>query len=349
MADTKQLYLFEEMSDQLESLVSNRVSDKESCIIVSAYLKDNFGIYDIPFLGCDFSTVYPLILKVIPKEKVLFSGFCIDTAIMCEIICSAICHQINWDFLRGVVYEYTIKNPEWLLPNNLSMIDHKQVTIMLGAYHKKENIKAKERATILQSVGKWSVHYKEIREVFLDSSGVLKSKKQVCEALKKCQVFTTDPEGKKMNLLLQKLNSITELHGIDCYAMPAIDYHLMRLYFRRGLLYARTKMALDFISNPDINRKESTVGAVRELCSGLLSQVSLFTGMSVSEINNIEWHVARSVCLREQPDCDLLGEKARWLKTEFNECPFRHTCMACNYSTDKLLLFKEPSYKGTSY
>lgn len=344
-----QLNLFGEEADVLESYENAEIPNERSCNMVSSNLKDNFRKYDIPFIGCDFVSVYPLISRVVPKEKVLFSDFDTDTAIMCEIVCAAICHQINWDFLREVVYKYTKTEPDWILPHNLAIIDYRQVKSMLGTYHKIENIKAKERASILQSLGKWSAHYQEIRDVFLDKSGALKPQKQVLTTLQKCQVFSTDPEGKKMNLLLQKLGTIKELHGIDCYAKPAIDYHLLRLYLRRGLLFARTKLALDYISNPDIERKESTVAAVRELCSGLLSQISLFTGLSVAEVNNIEWHVARSVCQREHPDCELNGEKAVWLRAEFKECPFRHTCMACNSSAGELMFVKEPSYKGTSY
>ena len=346
---TKQLFLFDEKSDQLESQVMNEVSGIVPYSLVSLNVKENFGVYDIPFLGCDFTTVYPIVVSVIPKENTLFSYFGTDAAIMCEIICSAICHQINWDFLRASVYAYTKGNPEWLKPYNLAVIGSKQLDDMLGTYHKKDNIKAAERAEIVSAVGKWADQYREIREVFLDGQNVLRPQEQVCDSLQKCAAFSSDPEGKKMNLLLQKLNVIPELNGIDCYSKPAIDYHLLRLYLRRGLLYARTKYAVEYISNPGIERKESTVAAVRELCSELLRQISLFTGLSISTINLIEWHVARSVCQREHPDCDLKGDEALWLKPIFNECPFRHTCMACNYSNENLKFVKEPSYTGTSY
>lgn len=345
----KQLLLFEDELDMLKSREKSMGSKIASCGLVSSNIKGCFSICDIPFLGCDFATVYPAVSSLIPEENVLFAEFGINMAIMCEIICSAICHQINWGFLRESVYNYTKKNPEWLQPCNLSVISSKRVDILLGAYHKKENVKAKERAEILRAVGKWAEQYKEMKDVFLEGPKALKHQKQVYFSLQKCVAFSSDPEGKKTNLLLQKLNSISDLCGIGRYAKPAIDYHLLRLYLRRGLLCARTKYADMYVRRPEIERKENTVAALRELCSKILRKISLCTDQSVSTINQIEWQVARSVCQRECPDCELKGAGARWLKPEFSKCPFHHTCIAYNYPAEKLMFVKEPAYKGTSY
>ena len=345
----KQLLLFEEEPDLFESKEKNDGSKVASCGLVSTNVMGCFSVRDIPFLGCDFAVVYPAVAFLVPKERVLFADFGVNTAIMCEIICSAICHQINWLFLRKSVYNYTKENPEWLQPYNLSRISSKQLSILLGSYHKKENIKAEERAAILRAVGKWSGQYKEIKSVFLDGRNALKQYAEVYSSLQKCDAFSSDPKEKKTNLLLQKLNSLSDLCGIDCYAKPAIDYHLLRLYLRRGLLCARTKYANMYVRSPEIVRKESTVAALRDLCAKILRKISLCTEQSISTINQIEWQVARSVCQRECPDCELKGEAACWLKPQFSKCPFYHTCIAYNYPTEELLFVKEPAYKGTSY
>lgn len=309
----KQLYLFSENENpqipqeypESEALVS---------INVSEYLKDNFEIYDIPFLGCDFNTVYADILAIIPHEQFNFDHFDLDTAIMCEVVCAAICHQINWDFLREAVLKYTQKNNGHLSACNLTNITDDMVYAMLEGYNKKENIKAKERARMLHSLGKWAERYGQISEVFLDGFNKLRPIITIKEMLSKCSVFSSDPEEKKMNLLLQKLNLLEPLNGIGKYAKPAIDYHLLRLYLRRGLIYARTKYAYDYISNSEISRKENTVAALRELCSKLLSQIALYAGLDITSVNLVEWHVARSVCDRDNPDCELKGIEAQWLK-----------------------------------
>lgn len=317
--------------------------------LVSESIKEGFSVYNIPFIGCDYEKVYPAVFSVLPKERVTFEDFDLDTRIMSEVVCAAICHQINWDFLREELLKYTEKNPAWLLPSNLAAIKANAIGAMLGSYHKAENVKADERAKILHSVGNWAGQYEAISDVFLDDGGKLKPKDEILQSLLACTAFSSDPEEKKMNLLLQKLETILALQGIGNYAKPAIDYHLLRFYLRRGLLFARTQKATDYVSNPDVERKESTVAGVRELVSQLLVQTARYTVMDIISVNLVDWHVARSVCTRECPDCNLSGQEAQWLKPLFERCPFYTTCMAKYHQSDKILSIVEPSYKGTSY
>lgn len=346
----KQLDLFGQKEITASQLSEQLSTDTKGVLgLVSEGLKESFETYDIPFLGCDFNAVYPAVLAVIPQEQITFDEFDSNTAIMCEIICAAICHQINWDFLREAVLNQTRKRHDWLSPQGLINITESEVQHILGYYKKIENIKAAERTEMLHSVGQWASTYNQIGNVFIDVEHKLLPMNRITLSLKRCEVFQSDPEEKKMNLLLQKLELIPSLHGIGRYAKPAIDYHLLRLYLRRGLLYARTKYAYEYITSPEVSRKERTVAALRELCSKLLSQISLYTGLSITEVNLVEWHVARSVCDRDKPDCALQGKEAQWLKPQFSQCPFCQTCTAWNHSTNSLLTVKEPLYKGTSY
>lgn len=345
----EQLYLFSDSNPDVLSVKSATNTEISSGNNTESDLKAEFSIMDIPFLGCDFDTIYPSILSIVPQESVSFSELGMDSAIMSEIICSSICHQINWDFLRSAVLEYTKKHPKWLSPENLSLIRADDIYVLLGSYHKVNCIKAEERASILREVGKWASNYSRIQDVFIDKDYSLKPNRYILGGLLRCSAFSTDPEGKKMNLLLQKLDSIPILQGIGKYAKPAIDYHLLRLYLRRGLLIARTKNALGFVNSPSVQRKEATVAALRGHCSKLLSQISNYSGLSISSVNLVEWHVARSVCGREHPDCELSGKNAQWLRAKFKECPFANTCLAGKYSIKMLLNMIEPSYKGTSF
>ena len=345
----EQLYLVFDSKLDMQSTKSATDTQISSGNNTESDLKAEFSIMDIPFIGCDFDIIYPSILSIAPQESVTFSDLGMDCAIMCEVICSSICHQINWDFLRSAVLEFTKKHPQWLSPANLSLIRADDIYILLGSYHKANCIKAEERASILREVGKWASDYRRIQEVFLDGDNALKPDRFILGGLLKCSAFSSDPEGKKMNLLLQKLDSIPILQGIGKYAKPAIDYHLLRLYLRRGLLIARTKNALGFVNSPSIQRKEATVAALRGHCSKLLSQISNYSGLSISSVNLVEWHVARSVCGRDHPDCELAGNSSQWLRAKFKECPFASTCLARKFSIKMLLNIIEPSYKGTSY
>lgn len=345
----RQLLLFGNEPPPTQVTEEAEMGNKVSEALVSSYIKESFSAYNIPFIGCDFDVVYPSILSVIPQEKVTFLDFDLNTAILCEIVSSAICHQINWDFLREALRNYTANNKDWLSPHTLATVEADVVEEMLGQYHRQENIKAHERARMLRLLGVWTGNYKQIKDVFLEEDGKLKPLQTIRDTMLQCSVFSSDPEEKKLNLLFQKLDVIPALSGIGSYAKPAIDYHLLRLYLRRGLLYARTKYAYEFISNPEIERKEWTIAGIREHASALLSQIALYTGLTISAVNLIEWNVARSICDREHPDCGLCGEEAHWLRKGFNKCPFHKTCASVNLSCNGIQFIKEPSYIGTSY
>lgn len=65
---------------------------------------------------CDYPELYSIMAKIIPPEKISFDTLPLDSAIAYEIICAAICHKINWDFLRSEILKKTNDKPEWLNP-----------------------------------------------------------------------------------------------------------------------------------------------------------------------------------------------------------------------------------------
>ena len=304
-----------------------------------------FTIETIPFLGCDFSEVYPVLVKIIPKEKTVFSGFPFSCAILCEIICAALCHQMNWDFLREVIFYKTQENINWLTSDYLANITDNEVGELFRSYNKPERIRKEERASILRDLGKWLSGHSYILEF---SSNNRIDTDQFYSDLCTCPFFSEDPERKKLQLLFQKLSQFPQLAGLANYYHPAIDYHLIRNYLRRGLLYTNSKRGIEYIKNSDVRRKESTTAALRKLCSEVLLNICEYTGLDVPSINQVEWHIGRSVCVQDKPDCNLIEHDSQWLKPVFKTCPFYNTCAARCYNRDYLQL-NEPKYTGTSY
>lgn len=100
--------------------------------------------------------------------------------------------------------------------------------------------------------------------------------------------------------------------------------------------------------NQTAERKESTVAAVRHLCAELMLDICAYSGLNVNCINQIDWHIGRSICLQEKPDCNLEEKESQWLRPYFTACPFCDTCAAKCGNSD-LLEMKEPVYKGSSY
>ena len=316
--------------------------------IISTRLLEAFSISDIPFFNCDFDTIYPKIAAALPSEQIVFNDLNINSLIASETICAAICHQMNWDFLRKAVQEKTRCNPEWLSEDALSIISDDDVRSLLKGYNRIERIREKERANMLRQIGMLAKSHNGFTWLFFDSGMHLLSEEELRENLLQCPVFSNDPEEKKLQLLLQKLSNYPQFAELSNYCKPAIDYHLIRCFLRRGLVFPRTKLGVEFISSAETQRKESTVGALRLLCSSLIQEISCFTNLTINSVNQIEWYVGRSICKEGTPDCFLVDLDASWARNNFTRCPFFSTCCAIN-SNSELLCIDEPTYLGNSY
>ena len=78
---------------------------------------------------------------------------------------------------------------------------------------KKERIRADERAKILRQIGLWSKHYLQIKDVFMDNKRLL-DYADVHSNLFKCDVFSSDPQEKKLQLLIQKVSFINGFEAL---------------------------------------------------------------------------------------------------------------------------------------
>jgi len=341
----EQLTLF---SNEADENFDGGVSKKTSVATVSTRLLDAFDVSSIPFLGCDFERVYPELRKNIPSEAIAFDYSDINTVIACESVCSAICHQMNWDYLRQAVYKKALRQPDWLEPESLAAVTEDEISSLLAGYNKPERIRANERAAILRQVGVLAKKHRSFAKIFLAENGQILSEIQIRKNLLECSAFSQDPEEKKLQLLLQKLSVYPQLSGLAAFCKPAVDYHLIRCFLRRGLISPKTKLSTDYVLSAEIQRRESTVGALRQLCGLLIQEISNYTGLSINSINQIEWHIGRSICKEGEPDCYLKGPDSTWARERYSKCPFCKTCCALNFNHD-LLHIEEPTYSGTSY
>lgn len=331
-----------------ENSSSNDESGKRQNSLISDRVFEEFAIFNVPFFGCDFDIIYPQIYKILPSEKVKFENFDLEICIACEMISAAICHQINWDFLREAIYKKTKEDNSWVLCENLIHISENEIYQMLSKYKNKERLRISERTKILNDIGKFVANEGGYKGIFFDEQNKLLSYEKIRIKLLRCFTFSSDPNEKKLQLLLQKLSFYHNFENLNLYCQPAIDYHLIRCYLRRGLIYPKTQYAEQFIRESSVQRKESTVAALRKLCSELMFQISVFSSLEVYKINLVEWHIGRSVCLQKYPDCFLEGEESEWLKKRFVRCPFYDGCTSCHGRKDNLQL-REPLYKGKSY
>jgi hypothetical protein len=150
-----------------------------------------------------------------------------------------------------------------------------------------------------------------------------------------------------MQVFLHSVACYDEFRHLDELCEPAIDYHIIRLYLRRGDIFPTSKSGLAFL-NTQVMRRSSTVTALRQVVSEALKWSAQLAGLPVRVVNSIEWWIGRSVCLRDAPDCTLVGHLGAWLKRDQRHCPFQSTCFAFNHDS-RLLTVREPSYSGSFY
>ncbi len=319
-------------------------------IYLSENIINGFESLEYTLEAMNYPYIYRKIYDVLPKEMVRFDSFNRKTLIACEVICAAICHKINWDFLRDAVYKKTQDNQIWLIPYKLEQITVVDVENLLKDYEKKERIMAKERCMMLRNVGK---RVKKLvggfEGIFIDTLTMeYRNLETVMSIFESMNTFSSDPQQKKMQLLFQSLSDYDEFAYLNKIYKPTIDYHLIRLYLRRGVVKPTNQYALDFIFNQNTLRKENTVATLRKVCSESLEMLSWISSFDLKSINRIEWWIGRTICVNGVPDCYLQTEQAKWLKSTFIKCPFYDYCFA-RQSNEKFLEISEPAYNGSSY
>lgn len=318
-------------------------------IDVSENIWESFEPSEYSLWMVNFKEIYERICKVLPPRNVPFLGLSLENIIGSEMICAAICHQINWDFLRETVHDAVKEDATWITPKELSKISVEEVALLLGKYNKPERIREKERCTLLRSIGNrlMEMNY-TYQDVFFMDDLSLRNKKEIIAIINSIKAFSSDPEKKKLQLFLQNLSEYGELSALSDYCKPAIDYHIIREFLRRGLVIPMNQQANDFIFNPEIKRRERTVAGLRKVCSKFFYTLQWITSYSITTLNTVEWWIGRSVCLREMPDCELKGSASQWLRPCFDRCPFYESCYAIQIDKNFLDVV-EPNYKGSSY
>ena len=301
-----------------------------------------FDVYD------KYPRVYTKLKDLIPSEEVSFEEFDLNTRIGCELICAAICHSMNWDFLRNAVKRKTLEDQTWLTPKRLTCISGDDVEALLKDYDKKERVRAIERCALLSDIGnKLSKNRMSYKNLFF-SSGLLRGYDDIRRLVCSFNAFASDPAEKKFRLLIQNVSDYKELVALSNHYEPTIDYHVTRLYIRRGIIHPIRKEAVNFLRDEDTVHRESTLGAIRTICSESMKDISWVTQIDIKTISRIEWWVARTICVNGNPHCSLNTKDSDWVRNGFDKCPFCEICEAWNGLND-FLNIDEPMYGGNSY
>lgn len=285
---------------------------------------------------------------MVPPEQISFDNLGREERLAAEVICSAICHQMNWDVLRSRLRDAFTDGFDWWRPGNLQSVSAREIDTLLHGYSKPERIRAKQRAEMIRSIADLFDRGARSYSELFPSAILSDSERQALkEVLERCAVFAEDPARKKMQVLLHRLAVSGLVAGIESLCDPAIDYHIMRLYARRGEVAPVSATGADFIER-HTPRRAVTVTAFRRTVAQALSLVASLSGQPIPVVNGVEWWIGRSVCTRSNPDCELKREESKWLRPHYERCPFAGHCLALNVHP-VLLEITEPLYAGRTY
>ena len=106
---------------------------------------------------------------VVPKEMVVFNDLETELAIQCELISAAICHQMNWDFLRRKIRNKAKKDSRCWNFSRLKTIDAADIDELLEGYPKKDRYLSKQRAEMLRELSSLSLGTNETLAQVMDA------------------------------------------------------------------------------------------------------------------------------------------------------------------------------------
>ncbi len=214
----------------------------------------------------------------------------------------AVCHNINWEYLCT---QFIQKLDSWssgLDEAKLMSIEERDVEAFFLTYPKKHKVDAKRRAKMIRMLATELAK----RESFFDqisNASSLIGEKGVLSILNALPVFSEDPLHKKSNLFAQLLIDLDIVHVDDEERIePLVDYHIIRLYLRTG----RIRVLDETLKQKLMARQVVTVEEVTSLRFEIAEQIKRFCvkyNKKISELNTIDWNVAREHCTTEKIYC----------------------------------------------
>jgi hypothetical protein len=239
------------------------------------------------------------------------SGRCLATELLYRISLAAICHTINWDFLAERLARAFDEGG--IDSRVLCSVTARDVHAWLDGYHRPERIRAKERAAFLRDLGNGLLrgYSGDAARVLLESGGHLYGPGGFFERLDEFGAFREDPLRKKSNVLVHEIvrDHLATFQDQD-KIVPAIDYHIMRLYLRSGRVVPLHRETFELLKRDSLPRPR-LVKLLREAVSKAVSLTALYAKMSVPEVNGLEWHIGRDVCDRVRPGCTDVRQLSR--------------------------------------
>ena len=267
-----------------------------------------------------------------------------------EFIFVSICHKTNWDILHSRIYEIAAKRYTSIASDALCNISAGEFRNLFGGFIREEKRWDIERCEILDDIGCTANKLREEGVCVRDLDSVtLGNEGGLYEWLDKYYAYSSDPLRKKSRVLVHQLLRYNIINVRDEYnILPAIDYHLIRLYVRTGRVVPQRQEILERLKIDKTARVEFQT-ALRRAVEDAMWHTSAEAEIRIDVLNHYEWQIGRSFCLRERTRCErpYLAEKPidRQLVDQAKEldgkCPLYLVCGS--RIDERLLELKDPS------
>ena len=279
------------------------------------------------------------------KEKKAFHIF----------VVTAICHQINWDFILSTLEKIQENQPDKFNPEHLSKISNEELNSWLADYDKPWRIEIEQRAELLRDCAKNLMRFYDgkVMNLIAKSNGFLKGKNGLYNLLSKFKAYREDPLQKKSSVLIKFLYKwgLIEIKDPDNYIFP-IDYHIARLNLRNGrILIQDGELRNKLINQVPVKLEEDI--AIR---SAVIEAYKIVYGnVDISRVlGDFDWTVGRDCCNRDNPVCEGNScQRNRCTPSEWFEftckgkCPYEEVCKGSH--NPEFIKLKEQKFISTLY
>ena len=255
-----------------------------------------------------------------------------DTAVLAEVLAAAICHSTNWDRLRASVGR-AAGDPEWFTAHRLAGLTPAEFQRAFGDGLAADSTFAGRHRLFTETAA--LVAAGELRLDWLhDAAPRVGGEGGIYDRLGRVPAFGRDPEQKKARILVQELCRTELIDPVDPASIrPAVEYHLIRLYLRTERVLPTRAEDLSKLTTPTTFRAP-VIGRVRRAVESAMYFTASAAEISIPHLNQIEWQVGRSYCVRGNPRCSGPADPGKpcdetvLALADGGRCPFADLCAA---------------------
>lgn len=286
-----------------------------------------------------------------PSEELPWSAFPEAVQLTFKIAFVSVCHSFNWDFLQGRMAEELLVSAE-KMASRLSTLSSREFAGWLVEYPKQERVRAQERSKILRNVGQvlleeWGG---DAGGILAQCQGKLVGENGFLDLLDRFDAYSVDPLRKKSQVLAHDLLREGTIDFVDKEKIaPAIDYHIMRSYLRTGRVVPRSPALNPYLGGHP-NPRARLVNKLREAVAEAAELTAFYAGISVPDLNYVEWQFGRSICTAEQPSCDHVPKERLphdVVSLVETKCPYSIFCAA--RLNENYQMYQEPVFDKGYY